>query len=53
MQFARKWRTMRCAGSVRALTVKDAVGICCVRHFQFNAPNNQFTLLKLKYSRTF
>lgn len=40
-------------GLNRALTAKDAVGISYFCHIQFNAPNDQFTFLKLKYSRAF
>jgi len=40
-------------GLNRALSGKQSVGISYFRHVQFNAPNDQFTFLKLKYSRGF
>lgn len=40
-------------GLNRALSRKQSVGVSYFRHVQFNAPNDQFTFLKLKYSRAF
>jgi hypothetical protein len=37
-------------GLNRALTEKQSVGISFFRHVQFDAPNDQFSFLKLKYS---
>lgn len=40
-------------GLNRALSLRQSVGVSYFRHVQFNAPNDQFTFLKLKYGVSF
>ncbi len=40
-------------GLNRAISARQSVGISYFRHVQFNAPNDQFTFLKLKYGVSF
>ncbi len=40
-------------GINRELTAKQSVGVSFFRHIQFNAPNDQFSFVKLKYGISF